>query len=195
MDAGALTGAEERIRTLLAAGDATAAAEEAIRAFGPKILGYVHAILRDDADAGDAFSVWAEHLWRGIGSYRGESSFRTWAFRIAYHSALNVKNEAWRRLGRPLATSEATRLATEIRTRSSVRAERQRTRLEEIRAQLTPEEQTLLTLRIDQGLSWEDVADVLSGDGEPVDAPALRKRYQRLKDRLADLLRDPDASA
>ncbi len=191
MDAGAPADAEDRIRERLAAGDARGAATEAMRAFGPKILGYLRSILRDEADAGDAFSVWAEHLWRGIESFRGESSFRTWAFKIAYNAALNVRNEAWRRLGRPLETGEASLLAEEIRTRTAVREERQRSRLEEIRAQLTPEEQTLLTLRIDQQLSWEEIAEVVSASGEPVDAPALRKRFQRLKDRLAEMLRDP----
>ncbi len=181
---------EERIRALLASGDMRAAATEAMRAFGPKILGYLRSILRDEADAGDAFSVWAEHLWRGIGSFRGESSFRTWAFKIAYNAALNVRNEAWRRLGRPFEAGEASRLADEIRTKTAAREERQRTRLEEIRARLSAEEQTLLTLRLDQQLSWDDIAEVFSANGEGVDPAALRKRFQRLKDRLADMLRE-----
>jgi RNA polymerase sigma-70 factor (ECF subfamily) len=185
---------EARIRALLAAGDERAAAAEAMRAFGPKILGYLRSIVRDEGDAGDAFSVWAEHLWRGLGTFRGESSFRTWAFRIAYNAALNVRNEAWRRLGRPFEAGEASRLAEEIRTKTVVREERQRTKLDEIRAQLTAEEQTLLTLRIDQELSWDDIAAVLAADGDPADPAALRKRFERLKKRLSGLLRGPDGA-
>lgn len=182
---------EDRIRQLLAAGDTRGAATEAMRAFGPKILGYLRSILRDEADAGDAFSVFAEHLWRGIGTFRGESSFRTWAFKIAYNAALNVRNEAWRRLVRQFETGEASRLADEIRTKTAVREERQRTKLDAIREQLTAEEQTLLTLRLEQKLSWEEIADVLSASEPGVDPAALRKRFQRLKDRLAELLREP----
>lgn len=184
---------EGRIRELLAAGDTRGAATEAMRAFGPKILGYLRSILRDEADAGDAFSIFAEHLWRGIGTFRGESSFRTWAFKVAYNAAMNVRNEAWRRLGRPLESGEASRLAEEIRTRTASRIERQRTALEEVRATLSAEEQTLLTLRLEQQLSWEEIADVLSTDGVKVEQAALRKRFQRLKDRLADLLRERGA--
>ncbi len=192
MDAEVVVDPEKRIRGLLAAGDERGAATEAMRALGPKILGYLRSILRDEADAGDAFSTWAEHLWRGIGSFRGEASFRTWSFKIAYNAALNVRNEAWRRLGRPLESGEASRLADEIRTRTAVREERQRTRLDEIRDQLTAEEQTLLTLRIDQQLSWEEIADVFAASGHGVDPAALRKRFQRLKDRLAEMLRDDE---
>ena len=191
MDAKARADAEERIRELRAAGDDRGAATEAMRAFGPKILGYLRSILRDEADAGEAFSVWAEHLWRGIGAFRGDASFRTWAFKIAYNAALNVRNEAWRRLGRRFETGEASRLADEIRTKTAVREERKRTRLDDIRAKLTPEEQTLLTLRIDQQLSWDGIAEIVSVNGERVDSAALRKRFQRLKDRLSEMLRDP----
>src|SRR5512138_1645158 len=183
---------EQRIRALLSGGggggDGRDAAAEAMRVYGPKILGYLRSMLRDEADAGDAFSVWAEHLWRGIGSFRGDSSFRTWAFKIAYNAALNVRNEAWRRLGRPFEPGEASRLAEEIRTKTAVREERQRSKLDEIREKLTPEEQTLLTLRIDQQLSWDDIGAVVSANGAPVDPAALRKRFQRLKDRLAGML-------
>jgi RNA polymerase sigma-70 factor (ECF subfamily) len=180
---------EARIRALLAAGDARGAATEAMRGFGPKIYGYLRAILRDDTDAADAFSLFGENLWRGISTFRGESSFRTWAYRVAWNAALAVKDEAWRRHGRRLETGEASRLADEIRT-TAARVERQRTALEQLREELTPEEQTLLHLRIDQELPWDEIAQVLGRDGSPVESPALRKRFERLKERLASLARE-----
>jgi RNA polymerase sigma-70 factor, ECF subfamily len=181
---------EERIQSLLAGGDTRGAAAEAIRGFGPRILGYLRSVLRDDGDAQEAFSVFAEHLWRGIGTFRGEASFRTWAFKIAWHAALGVRDDAWRRLGRRFETSEASRLAEEVRTRSGLRVERQRQALDVLRDALTPEEQTLLALRVDQRLAWDDIADVLSTEEAPVEAAALRKRFERLKDRLARLARE-----
>jgi RNA polymerase sigma-70 factor, ECF subfamily len=180
---------EARIRALLAAGDARGAATEAMRSFGPKIYGYLRAILRDDTDAADAFSLFGENLWRGISTFRGESSFRTWAYRVAWNAALAVKDEAWRRHGRRLETGEASRLADEIRT-TAARVERQRTALDQLREELTPEEQTLLHLRIDQELPWDEIAQVLGKDGSQVESPALRKRFERLKERLATLARE-----
>ncbi len=179
-----------RLKALVSAGDGHAAATEAMRALGPKILGYLRSVLRDECDAGDAFSLFAENLWRGIGSFRGESSFKTWAFKIAWNAALNVKNDAWNRLGRRFQTGEASQVAEEIRTKTASRLERQRTALDAIRETLSPEEQTLLVLRIDQQLPWEDIAEVLSTGGASIEAPALRKRFERLKERLAKLLRE-----
>lgn len=180
---------ELRIRALLSAGDTRGAATEAMRSFGPKIFGYLRSVLRDETDAGDAFSLFGENLWRGIETFRGESSFRTWAYRIAWNAALAVRDEAWRRHGRRLETGEASRLADEIRT-TAARVERQKTALDALREELSPEEQTLLHLRIDQGLSWEEIALVLGREGSPIEAATLRKRFERLKERLATLARE-----
>jgi RNA polymerase sigma-70 factor (ECF subfamily) len=180
---------DEVVKARLAGEDLRGAATEALRAYGPKILGYLQAVLKDEADAADAFSIFAEHLWRGLPTWRGQSSLKTWAFKLAWNAALNLKDEAWRRRGRRFRTGEASRLAEEIRTRTGVRVERQKQALDALRAELTEEEQTLLVLRIDQQLSWE-IAEVM-GDGEaPPDAAALRKRFERLKEKLTKLAKE-----
>ena len=181
---------EKRIEDLIARGDSRGAATEAIRSLGPRILGYLHAILRDESDAGEAFSIFAESLWRGLPGFRGECAFRTWAYKLAWNSALRLRDDAYRRRGRRLASTEASRLAEEVRTRSGVRRERQSAALEKLRADLSPEEQSLLVLRIDQELPWEDVAVILSAPGEPIAPAMLRKRFERLKERLARRARE-----
>ncbi len=181
---------EERVRSLVEAGDASAAATLAIEEFGPGVLRYLRSVLRDEEDAADAFSDFAERLWKGLPELRSASSLKTWSFRIAWHSALNLRNEAWRRRGRRMQTGEASAIAETIRTRTAVRVERQRTALDELRRELTSEEQTLLTLRLDHGLSWVEVAKVLGDTGHEVSAPTLMKRFERLKVRLADMARE-----
>jgi RNA polymerase sigma-70 factor (ECF subfamily) len=51
-----------------------------------------------------------------------------------------------------------------------------------IRETLEPDDQMLLSLRLEQKMSWDEVAAVLE-----VAAPALRKRFQRLTRRLREL--------
>jgi RNA polymerase sigma-70 factor (ECF subfamily) len=179
------TPVDERVRALLDAGAHAEAATEAIRALAPFVLRYLRRLLRSGADADDAFSYWAESVWSGLPGFRGEASLRTWSLRLAYRAALAVRDRAWRRRVRPFATGEASRLAVTLRTASAVRVERQRRKLDAAIARLTVEQQTLLSLRIDQGLSWEELADVLSTETRRVDPKTLAKRYERLKVRLA----------
>ena len=68
--------------------------------------------------------------------------------------------------------------------------ERQRQALEKLRAALPVEDQSLLVLRVDQGLPWAEVAEILAEEGRPADPNALMKRFERLKDKLARMARD-----
>jgi RNA polymerase sigma-70 factor (ECF subfamily) len=180
---------ERRIRELLAAGDHRAAATEAIRALAPRVLHYLHALLRDEDDAGDAFSVFAEGVWRGLPGFRWEASLGTWGFRLAWNAALTVRDDAWRRHGRRFATGEASRIAEEIRTRSSSRVERQVEHLAKLVAALPLDDRSLIALRIGQALPWAEIAAILSTEECPLDENTLSRRFSRVKERLARMAR------
>jgi len=181
---------EERIAELRAGGDLAGAATEAIRGLGPAVLRYLRSLLRDEDDATEAFSQFAENLWRGLPAFRGDSAFRTWAYRLAWNAALDMRDGAWRKRGRRLRTQEASALADEVRTKTAVVVERQRRALDRLRESLSVEDQSLLVLRVDQGLPWNEIAEVLAEEGRPVAPAALMKRFERLKERLARLARD-----
>jgi RNA polymerase sigma-70 factor (ECF subfamily) len=182
---------DERVRQLLAAGDPGAAATEAIRTLGPQVLAYLRSLVREEADAREAFSSWAESVWRGLPAFRGEASLRTWTYRLAYHAALGVMGGAWKQRARPFQDGEASRLAETMRTATAVRVDRQRGVLDQLRAQLSDSDRTLLALRIDQQLSWEEIAGVLAEDGERPEPATLAKRFERLKERLRALVNEP----
>jgi len=181
---------EDRVQDLLRAGDSAGAATAALQELGPQVLGYLRSVLRDESDAADAFSQFAENLWKGLPSFRFDSSLKTWAYRVAWYAALNLRNEAWRRRGRQFATGEASALAEEIRTKTVVRVARQKEALDQLRQSLSVEDQSLLVLRVDQGLSWAEIGEILSEGGEQVQPATLMKRFERLKDRLAKMARD-----
>jgi len=180
---------DSEVRDLLANGENESAATLAIRALGPPVLRYLRTMLRDEDEAKDAFSHWAESMWRGLPGFHWKSSLQTWAFRHAYHAALGLRDEAWRRHGRRFETGEASRIAATIRTATGVRVERQRAILRKLRESLTLEEQTLLDLRLDQGLTWDAIAEVLGREGERPDAGTVAKRFERLKARLGEMLK------
>jgi RNA polymerase sigma-70 factor, ECF subfamily len=181
---------ETRVLALASAGDMSGAATEAIRALGPEVLRYLRSLLRDEGAATDAFSQWAENVWMGLPTFRGDASLRSWVFRLAHHAALNAKDEAWRRRGRRLETGEASLLADDVRTKTVVRDERHRQVLEKLRGELSLEERSLLALRVDQRLSFTDIAAVFAAEGERVEPATLMKRFERLKDRLGKLAKE-----
>lgn len=160
-----------------------------LRELGPQVVRYLRSVLRHEDDAAEAFSSFAEDLWRGLPAFRWEAPLRSWVFRVAWHAALAVRNDAFRRHGRRLETGEASALAAEIHT-TAARVELQRRALGALRDALSPEEQSLLALRVDQQLPWEEVAVVLTGEADARSVAALRKRFERLKERIARLARE-----
>jgi RNA polymerase sigma-70 factor (ECF subfamily) len=181
---------EEQVAALLAAQDYGRAAETVMREYGPGVRGLLLTLFRRNRDAGEeAFSLFAENLWRHIDGFRGESTVRTWIYCMARNAAVSVTREGWRKLSRRLLTQDAEQLAEEVRTKSGLRLERQSSALLALRDSLDLDEQTLLTLRLDERLPWEEIAQIMSSDGTPIDAAAVRKRFERLKAKLGELAR------
>ena len=179
---------EKTIASHLASGDLSGAATVALQGLGPQILGYLCATLRDDDVAYDVFGHFSEELWKSIGTFRGDSSFKTWAYKLVMHSIGRHRRDPYRNRGRALASDEVSALALDVRSRTPRFKQTEiKDRVARLRESLEPEEQTLLFLRIDQELSWNDVAAILSAEGEPVEPAALRKRLERAKDRLRKL--------
>ena len=179
---------DEAITAHLARGEPEAAVTKAIEGHGPNIVGYLCAVLQDDATALDVFGHFCEELWKSIGTFRGESAFRTWMYTLVTRSVSRYRRDGFHRRGRPLLTGEVSRLVDELRSATPLH---QRTEVKDavarLREALEPQEQALLFLRVDQGLSWNEVAAVLSEDGEAVEPAALRKRFERAKARLKQL--------
>lgn len=182
---------EENVDALLDRADLAGAATEIVRGYGPQILGYLCSVLRNDEDASEVFSQFTEDLWRGLPGFRREAPVRVWSYRLAWHAAARYLRDPYRQRGRRLETTELSRIADEVRSSLLLgRAHARQEGIDRLRAQLSPEEQTLLVLRLDRGLSWREVALVLDADGAAPDEAALRKRFERLKDKLARMARE-----
>jgi RNA polymerase sigma-70 factor, ECF subfamily len=181
---------DQRVAELVARGLLDEATTLLLEAVGPEILGYLRAVIRDEDAAHDAFSLFSESVWKGLAGFRGESSLRVWCYRIALRSALTLKRDPYLRRRNRLETTMASRLAGRIFATTAIEREREGNVLDRLRASLDEEEQTLLTLRLDRKMSWREVAEVFAEDGVPVEEAALRKRYERLKEKLERAARD-----
>ena len=182
---------EAEIAHLLKSNDLRAAAAAILREYGPSILAYLGALAREADRADDAFSQFCEDLWRGLGGFRRDASIRTWIYQLAWHAWLRCEREPYRRRARPLGTEELSRLAAEVRSTTALHLRSEaKDAVARLRKQLTPGEQSLLVLRIDRGLSWSEVASVMSTPEEHLDAQTAAKRFQRVKEKLRKLAED-----
>ena len=172
---------ETRVAALLDRADPSAAVIETIRGYGPEVLGYLFATLRAETAAEEVFAQWSEDLWKSIALYRRECSMRTWCYKLAWEATKKHLRDPYVRRGTPL-TGEWSALAVEVRERTApFLRSTMKDRLVRLRERLRPVDQTLLTLRVDRGLSWTEIADVMSTPRRPIAEATLRKRWERLK--------------
>jgi len=165
------------------------AADESVRGYGEEIAGYLLALLLEEPAADEVFSRVCEkprpsHVPAAV---------------VAAHLALPAGLERRARLPEraertpigALRTTEISGIGAEI---AASRPPFERSSFVDafakLRESLDPQEQTLLTLRLHAGMSWNEIAEVVGR--KPA---ALRKRYERLKARCGSKPRPPAFSA
>ncbi len=169
------------------------AASEALRVMGPELLGFLSALTRDAGATEEVFSQFSEDLWKGLPKFGWKSSFRTWAYTLARNAWCRYLRDPYKRRGQHLATGELAQLAQARRTATLTFMKTAiKDRFARLRATLDADDQALLILRIDRGMSWKDIARVMSEEGsEPgqlrTRAASLRKRFERVKNRLREM--------
>jgi RNA polymerase sigma-70 factor (ECF subfamily) len=180
---------EQAIRALCEAGSYAEATTGALRVYGVELLGFLRALANHHDLAAEAFAELGEDVWRGLPKFRWESSFRSWLCSLARNALAQLRRDPRRRADRNLPLSIAPEMAALVRTAT---IQIQRTEVKDefrvLREQLDPEEHEILLLRLDRGLAWKDIARILGGpDHVDARAAALRKRFERAKERLKKL--------
>ena len=189
---------DEQIRRLLAVGDVSQATTLAIRELGPEVLGFLSGVLGDDDDADEVFSRFCVRLWRSLKGFEGRCALRSWMYVLARQGIGRFRRGERRHAnGRvPISELEEVLEAVRTRTRSTLVAER-RNALAQLRNELPIDDRTLLILRVDRTLQWEDIALAFATDPEACtdedkkrESARLRKRFQLIKRRLVARARD-----
>lgn len=192
---------EDRIAAHLTAGETETGVALAIDAYGPSLFGYLASRLSRQA-AEDAFQDLCEQLLLAAPRFEGRSSFRVWAFHLARGVRCKVQRDPYRRRGQPLSASQIDALVE--RSARTVTAEWRRTDRQAALWQacraLSDEDQAVLLLRIEQQMSWLDVAQVVSDGPQSseqlrLQAARLRKRFERTKDKLRTHLARPESQS
>lgn len=182
-DPGEVSPLDRDVRAFLDAGAPGDAVARILEVLGPDLLGYVAAILRDESEAREAFSEVSSQMLTAVTRFRGDGSVKAWAYKVAWRIALRARHAPHRKREQPWHTGLSSEVAAVVASRPAYARTDAKTWLATQRATLSPEDQSLLTLRVDRGLSWDEVAEVME---EPGGAPRLRKRFERLRERLRE---------
>ena len=161
--------------------------------FHQPVYGLVYRMLNDPADAADTTQEVFLKVFRGIRRFNGEASLKTWIYRIAIHEASNHRRWWFRHKGRetamPELSWECARLNHALADPASSPFDRAAE--EEVRAKVEAELRQVpepyrgtVILRDIEGLSYEEIAEILEVSLGTVKSRLMRGR-EALKKRLA----------
>ncbi len=169
--------------------------EALIQRFEQPIYNIISRLLDDPADAADVVQEVFLKVFRNVASFRGESSLKTWIYRIAVNEARNQRRwfSRHRRQEVGLETEEPGEgyqswLPDPGRSPFEVTLDHETQLLiEAALAQVNPKFRAALVLREIEGMSYEEIADILEISLGTVKSRILRGR-DALKKHLAGRL-------
>jgi RNA polymerase sigma-70 factor, ECF subfamily len=138
----------------------------------------------DDAEdvSQDAFL----RAFHRLGQFRGTAAFRTWLLQITQNTALNTLTTARRRPTEMLADPPEATDRDPVRQPATELERRERQQRLELKLRgLRPEYRSLLVLRDLEGLSYNEIAEVLA-----MPLGSVKGRLHRARDELIELLRN-----
>ncbi len=133
--------------------------DEFCKTQGPKLLVFAFKILRNKADAEDVVQeVWL-HVFTAEGEFRGEATQMTYLYKIARNECMSLlKKES-----RNLDGLDGDRLfSAEVDPHQALENRELKEDVERRLTELPPIQSAALLLRIEEGMSYKEIADVLN---------------------------------
>jgi len=175
--------------------------EELTSRFQQPVYNIVYRMLNDPNDANDVVQDVFFKVFRRVGSFRGESTLKTWIYRIAVNEACNRRRHFQRHLRQEVdfdrnadaGWSLQDTLATADRSPyEETLNHEQLTLLEQALAGINPIYRAALVLREVEELSYEEIADVLQIALGTVKSRILRGR-EALRMEYLRITAEPEA--
>ncbi len=157
---------------------------ELFEAYQPALRRLVSAYVVNSADREDLLQEIAAGIWKSLPGFRGESSERTWIYRIAHNIAIRSSSQVRARRARePGLESSFDHPSGERSAEAALLlGEKQRALMDAIR-ELAAAERQIVTLHL-EGLSAAEIEEVTG-----VSAGAIATRLTRIRQKLTDRLK------
>ena len=171
--------------------------EELVRRHQHRIYGLCYHLTSNHEDAADLAQDAMIKAWKALRSFKGDSSFYTWLYRIAYNTVLNHLKQRRNRTPHLSLddldfnaehTPELLELISTITPRRDVSLAELHQKLNEAMLRLSEEHRTVVTLHDIQGLPHDTIAEILQCNPGTVRS-RLHYARQQLQGLLGDFLK------
>ena len=176
---------ERRIIAQVCAGDANAF-EALVVAYQKQVYNLALRTVGNEEDAADMTQEVFLRAYRALGTFRGESKFSVWLYRLTTNVCIDFLRAARRHLVVPISGLDADGEEYTLDAPDPAKlpeeellAREEREELRAAMALLAPEQRLILSLRVENDLSYTDIAAVLG-----VREGTVKSRLARARDQL-----------
>jgi RNA polymerase sigma-70 factor (ECF subfamily) len=135
--------------------------EELVRKYQREIYNLAYRLVQDPEEAKDMAQQTFMQAFIHIREFRGQSQFRTWLFRIGINQCYNFLKTR-KKFGDPVDTQEM-KIVDETNPQDGLAAAEERSRLYAALERLPAKQRAVLTLKLEQGLSYKEISEELGG--------------------------------
>src|SRR5262249_13671957 len=188
----AVSADDQRLIAACLEGD-TAAFSILVRRYQDRLYNTVYRLLDNAEDAQDVVQEAFLHAYQSLDSFKGDSLFFTWLYRIAVNSAISLRRK--RRVVLSIDGVRNGEMGVEppdpsevSRPRHGLEQQEQERRVHRALARLSPEHRAVLVMKDMEGQKYEWMAEVLQ-----VPIGTIRSRLHRARLELRELLEKDEA--
>ncbi len=182
-----MTADDQRLIAECLRGNASAFGE-LVRRHQDRLFHTVYRMVNNAEDARDVVQEAFLSAYQSLDSFKGDSLFFTWLYRIAVNTVISLKRKQRvvlsihaSRDGEPMA--EPPDLSEVNRPGHALEQAEQERRVQRALSRLSPEHRAVLVMKDMEGQKYEDIADVLS-----VPIGTIRSRLHRARLELREIL-------
>lgn len=167
---------------------------ELVRRYQQRLYHTAYRLVGNAEDAQDVVQEAFLHAYQSLASFKGDSLFFTWLYRIAVNTAISLKRKQRAVLSLHARQELESRLepadvSVGAQPHQALEQAEEVQRLQRALAQLSPEHRTVLILKELEGHKYETMAEIL---GVPIGT--IRSRLHRARLELREILRREEAA-
>lgn len=158
-----------------------------------KVYGMCYHLVHNEQDAWDLAQDAFIKAWRALGTFKGDSAFYTWIYRITHNAAydwlrkrkMETEGEFNDEIGTPIAAGAEAVPKQDPTPDTVLKNQELGVRINKAVAQLSPDHRSVILMREVEGCSYEEIAEVLQ-----ISTGTVMSRLFYARKKLQELLKD-----